>query len=181
MAWQSKNYKTNPTKGPSNIAAPPTRRKDNNKNPISHATNQTNNTPSMVQASSSMVQASSDQHTPQKGMKQSHKPTKQNHWHTIEFSHNTRTPKHTPQTKEACSKRLDRPYTHPHNKQNRLPCESNERIYQRLFSYRHLTRITIRRGVVGHADSHKATHTQPTTQTSSLITVFRLHYSCVLG
>ena len=27
---------------------------------------------------------------------QSHKPTKQNHWHTIEFSHNTRTPKHTP-------------------------------------------------------------------------------------
>ena len=100
-----------------------------------------------------------------KGMKQSHKPTKQNHWHTIEFSHNTRTPKHTPIT-GACSKRLDRPYTHPHNKQNRLPCESNERIYQRLFSYRHLTRLTIRRGVVGHADSHKATHTQPTTQTS---------------
>jgi len=82
--------KTNPKKGPSTIAAPPTRRKDNNKNPISHATNQTNNTPSMVQASS-------DQHTPKKAH-QPHKPTKQeNNWHTIEFSHNTRTPKHTPQ------------------------------------------------------------------------------------
>ena len=30
---------------------------------------------------------------------QSHKPTKQNHWHTIEFSHNTRTPKHTPKAR----------------------------------------------------------------------------------
>ena len=98
---------------------------------------------------------------------QSHKPTKQNHWHTIEFSHNTRTPKHTP-LPGACSKRLVRPYTHPHNKQNRLPCESKVRIYQRSFSYRHLTRTTARRGVVGHADSHKATHTQPTTQISRL-------------
>ncbi|MCT1453469.1 hypothetical protein M3G18_11330, partial [Corynebacterium sp. p3-SID1145] len=41
-AWQSKNYKNKPKKGSSTIAAPPTRRKDNNKNPISHATNQTN-------------------------------------------------------------------------------------------------------------------------------------------
>ncbi|MDN8595431.1 hypothetical protein Q0N67_09855, partial [Corynebacterium sp. P4_F2] len=65
------------------IAAPPTRRKDNNKNPISHATNQTNNTPSMVQASS-------DQHTPKKRISHTNQPNK-NHWHTIEFSHNTRT------------------------------------------------------------------------------------------
>ena len=173
MAWQSKNYKTNPTKGPSNIAAPPTRRKDNNKNPISHATNQTNNTPSMVQASS-------DQHTPQRceTVTQTNQTKSLAHYRVL--TQHTHTQTH-PTTKEACSKRLDRPYTHPHNKQNRLPCESNERIYQRLFSYRHLTRITIRRGVVGHADSHKATHTQPTTQTSRLITVFRLHYSCVLG
>ena len=161
-------------KGPSNIAAPPTRRKDNNKNPISHATNQTNNTPSMVQASS-------DQHTPQNDantVTQTNQTKSLAHYRVL--TQHTHTQTH-PTTKEACSKRLDRPYTHPHNKQNRLPCESNERIYQRLFSYRHLTRITIRRGVVGHADSHKATHTQPTTQTSRLITVFRLHYSCVLG
>ena len=106
--------------------------------------------------------------TPQCTPQQTTNKNKKVHWHTIEFSHNTRTPKHTP-LPGACSKRLARPYTHPHNKQNRLPCESKVRIYQRSFSYRHLTRTTARRGVVGHADSYKATHTQPTTQISRLI------------
>lgn len=82
---------------------------------------------------------------------------------TLSSSHTTHAHPNTPHNR-ACSKRLNRPYTHPHNKQNRSQCGSNERIYQRSFSYRHLTRTTARRGVVGHADSHKATHTQPTTQ-----------------
>ena len=47
-------------------------------------TNQTNNT-------TSMVRASSDQHTPQNRSEQSQTNQTKNHWHTIEFSHNTRT------------------------------------------------------------------------------------------
>ena len=74
-------------------------------------TNQTNNT-------TSMVRASSDQHTPQKRGEQSQTNQTKNHWHTIEFSHNTRTPKHTPQNR-ACPKQLAEPYTHPHHKPNR--------------------------------------------------------------
>jgi len=155
--------KTNPKKGPSTIAAPPTRRKDNNKNPISHATNQTNNTPSMVQASS-------DQHTPKKRISHTNQPNKKSLAHYRVLTQHTHTQTH-PKNK-ARSKRLNRPYTHPHNKQNRLPCKANERIHQRSFSYRHLTRTTARRGVVGHADSHKATHTQPATQISSARRIF---------
>ena len=117
-AWPGNPKITKQTqqKGPSNIAAPPTRRKDNNKNPISHATNQRHHS---INGSNS-----TDQHTPQKGMKQSHKPTKQNHWHTIEFSHNTRTPKHTPKILGPVQSGLTDP-THTHTT-NKIACRANQ-------------------------------------------------------
>lgn len=106
-------------------------------------------------------------------------PNKKSLAHYRVLTQHTHTQTH-PKNK-ARSKRLNRPYTHPHNKQNRLPCKANERIHQRSFSYRHLTRTTVRRGVVGHADSHKATHTQPTTQTSRLLQLFKPFDLCVSG
>ncbi|MCT1453485.1 hypothetical protein M3G18_11420, partial [Corynebacterium sp. p3-SID1145] len=39
-----------------------------------------------------------------------------NHWHTIEFSHNTRTPKHTPKTRPVQSGLTDPTHTHTTNK-----------------------------------------------------------------
>ena len=109
-----------------------------------------------------------DQHTPQNGAN-SHKPTKQKIIGTLSSSHTTHAHPNTPHNR-ACSKQLAEPYTHPHHKQNRSKCGSHERNHQRSFSYRHLTKNrlnqTVRRGVVGHADSHKTTHTQPTTQIS---------------
>ena len=105
-------------------------------------------------------------HTPKRGEQSQTNQTK-NHWHTIEFSHNTRTPKHTPQPGPVQSGLSDPTHTHTTNK-IAVNADSSERIYQRSFSYRHLTKTrlnqTVWRGVVGHADSHKATHTQPTTQ-----------------
>ena len=106
----SKNYSTNHKVH--HVAAPfDEEKRQQQKYPISHMTNQTNNT-------TSMVRASSDQHTPQKRGEQSQTNQTKNHWHTIEFSHNTRTPKHTPQNR-ACPKQLAEPYTHPHHKPNR--------------------------------------------------------------
>ena len=106
-------------------------------------------------------------------MKQSHKPTKQNHWHTIEFSHNTRTPKHTPFSPGPVQSGLPDP-THTHTTY-KIACHANQ--VKGSTSARFPTAIspepspnrTARRGVVGHADSHKATHTQPTTQIRRLL------------
>ena len=114
----------------------------------------------------SMVQTASTSTHPKNGAN-SHKPTKQKIIGTLSSSHTTHAHPNTPHNR-ARSKQLAEPYTHPHHKQNRSTCGSHERNHQRSFSYRHLTKNrlnqTVRRGVVGHADSHKTTHTQPTTQ-----------------
>lgn len=57
-----------------------------------------------------------DQHTPQKRSEQSQTNQTKNHWHTIEFSHNTRTPKHTPQPGPIQSSLLNLTHTHTTNK-----------------------------------------------------------------
>ena len=86
-----------------------TRKKDNNKkHPISHATNQT--TPSHQ-----WFRQHRPAHTPKRGEQSQTNQTK-NHWHTIEFSHNTRTPKHTPQTGPIQSSLLNLTHTHTTNK-----------------------------------------------------------------
>ena len=83
---------------------------------------------------------------------------------TLSSSHTTHAHPNTPHYPGPAQSGLSDPtHTHTTNK-IAVKCGSSERIYQRSFSYRHLTRTTARRGVVGHADSHKATHTQPTTQ-----------------
>ena len=88
----------------------------------------------------SMVQAPTNQHTPtNKHRHERHTNQPNKHWHTIEFSHNTRTPTTTP-TKGIEAKQPARPYTHPNQttKSAIQPVQST-RIRQRLFPYRHLT------------------------------------------
>ena len=115
-----------------------------------------------------------DQHTPQNGAN-SHKPTKQKIIGTLSSSHTTHAHPNTPhKTGPVQSSLLN--LTHTHTTNQIAVRGSSERNHQRSFSYRHLTTTrlnqTVWRGVVGHADSNKATHTQPTTQIPWLGLVF---------
>ncbi|MCZ9294942.1 hypothetical protein, partial [Corynebacterium meitnerae] len=64
----------------------------------------------------SMVQTASTSTHPKKRSEQSQTNQTKNHWHTIEFSHNTRTPKHTPQPGPVQSSLLNLTHTHTTNK-----------------------------------------------------------------
>ena len=63
----------------------------------------------------SMVQTASTSTHPKKRGEESQTNQTKNHWHTIEFSHNTRTPKHTPQTGPVQSSLLNLTHTHTTN------------------------------------------------------------------
>ena len=94
---------------------------------------------------------------------------------TLSSSHTTHAHPNTPhKTGPVQSSLLN--LTHTHTTNQIAVRGSSERNHQRSFSYRHLTTTrlnqTVWRGVVGHADSHKATHTQPTTQIPWLGLVF---------
>ena len=114
----------------------------------------------------SMVQTASTSTHPKTEQTVTNQPNKKSLAHYRVLTQHTHTQTHP--TNRACPKQLAEPYTHPHHKPNRSKCGSSERNHQRSFSYRHLTTTrlnqTVWRGVVGHADSHKATHTHTTTQ-----------------
>ncbi|MFC3795703.1 hypothetical protein, partial [Corynebacterium tuscaniense] len=91
----------------------------------------------------SMVQTASTSTHPKKEHTATQTNQTKNHWHTIEFSHNTRTLKHTPQTGPVQSSLLK--LTHTHTTNQIAVRGSSERNHQRSFSYRHLTKpVTIR-------------------------------------
>ena len=124
--------------------------------------------PTRTNNTTSMVRASFDQHTP-KGMNSHTNQPNNKIIGTLSSSHTTHAHPNTPHNSPGPvqSGLSDPTHTHTTNK-IAVNADSSERIYQRSFSYRHLTKTrlnqTVWRGVVGHADSHKATHTQPTTQ-----------------
>ena len=127
-----------------------TRKKDNNKNIQSVMRPTRRHHP--INGSDSI-----DQHTPQKGVNSHTNQPNKNHWHTIEFSHNTRTLKHTPQTGPVQSSLLNLTHTHTTDK-TESHADPRERNHQRSFSYRHLTSNLVRIGLSGGALSVTLTH-----------------------
>ena len=127
---------------PSQTGTKQKRATTNKKHLISHATNQTSQHP--INGSGTNQPAHTHKHEHERHTNQPNK-----HWHTIEFSHNTRTPQTQPQN-TASSKQLQRPYTHPNQTTKRHPARTlHTRIRQRLFSYRHLTQQPPPGGVCG--------------------------------
>ena len=125
-----------------------------------------------------------DQHTPQKGAHSHTNQPNKNHWHTIEFSHNTRTPKHTPQTGPIQSSLLNLTHTHTTNK-TESHADPSERNHQRSFSYRHLTKpatIRLPSGALSVTLTHIKLHT-PTQQHKSpgYLMFFNGSFEHVLG
>ena len=109
-----------------------------------------------------------DQHTPQNGAN-SHKPTKQKIIGTLSSSHTTHAHPNTPHFlrdlfKAACPT-LHTPtqQTKSQSMQIQVKGSINAR-FPTAISPKPSPNQTGRRGVVGHADSHKATHTHTTTQ-----------------
>ena len=105
------------------------------------------------------------------------------HWHTIEFSNNTRTfTHHQAPTQQLQKATLSTLHTPQPQSQNPADCEAyflmsaNDR-----FPDRHLTSNSlpesVRRGVVGLADSHKVTHTHTPTQIPSTRHIFKRGYA----
>ena len=128
----SKNYSTNHKVH--HAAAPfDEEKRQQQKYPISHATNQTNNT-------TSMVRASSDQHTPQKRGEQS-QTNQTKIIGTLSSSHTTHAHPNTPhKTGPVQSSLLN--LTHTHTTNQIAVRGSSERNHQRSFSYRHLTKTS---------------------------------------
>lgn len=104
----SKNYSTN--QKVHHVAAP----FDEEKRQQQKISNQSHDQPD--DTIPSMVQTASTSTHPKKRGEQSQTNQTKNHWHTIEFSHNTRTPKHTPQPGPIQSSLLNLTHTHTTNK-----------------------------------------------------------------
>ena len=95
--------------------------------------------PTRTNNTTSMVRASSDQHTP-KGMNSHTNQPNNKIIGTLSSSHTTHAHPNTPQSPGPVQSGLSDPtHTHTTNK-IAVNADSSERIYQRSFSYRHLTK-----------------------------------------